>query len=117
MDTQAKIEYNEKSASKHGWAPCWFGTDDFDEALIEAIKQFQLDHGLDADGLCGPMTYARALTEREANEDTNYIICNGENVWIDWDKTVNMFHRDGKELPSSCYSASSRTRTPKLPRS
>ena len=114
MDTQAKIAYNVRSAAKHGWSSSWFGCDNFDEELLEKITQFQSDHDLEADGLCGPMTYARILTEREANEDTNYIICNGENVWIDWDKTVNMYHRNGKEIPPECYSSTSGVRTPTM---
>lgn len=114
MDIQAKIVYNTKSASKHGWSPIWFGVGDYNEELIEKIIEFQEKHDLEADGLCGPMTYARALTAREANVDTNYIICNGESVWIDWHKTVNMYHRDGKEIPSDCYSTSSEIRTPTM---
>ena len=66
MDMQAKIKYNKGSAQKHGWDPRWFGSDDFNVGLVERIAEFQEEHDLEADGLCGPMTYARALTEREA---------------------------------------------------
>ena len=114
MHIDDKIEYNVRSAHKHGWNPGWFGADDYNEELVEKITAFQEEYNLTPDGLCGPMTYARKLTERESNVDTNYIICNGENVWIDWDKTVNMYHRDGKEIPSDCYSTSSEARTPTM---
>ena len=103
MDIQGKIDYNKKSASKHGWAPNWFGAEGYDEDLVERIAEFQKDHGLDADGLCGPMTYARVLTGREANADTDHIICNGEEVKLDWDKTISLFHADHKRLPGNCY--------------
>jgi len=103
MHLDDKIEYNVRSAHQHGWEPSWFDADEFDEELIEKIVEFQEEHDLTSDGLCGPMTFARKLTEREANEDTNHIICNGEKVWIDWDKTINLYHKDSKRLPDDCY--------------
>ena len=71
--------------------------------MVENILKFQEEHDLDADGLCGPMTYARRLTEQEANQDTNYITCGGEKVVIEWDKTINMHHENHKRLPANCY--------------
>ena len=51
-----KVFYNEGSAAKLGWTPDWFGCDDFDEDLINAIMKFQKEHNLTADGLMGPTT-------------------------------------------------------------
>lgn len=33
----------------------------FDDLLTEELKKFQADHGLTADGVCGPLTWAKAL--------------------------------------------------------
>ena len=45
------------------------GPDDFNEDLIYRITDFQMEHGLEADGLCGPLTYRRALAVKEAESD------------------------------------------------
>ena len=103
MDMQSIIEYNKNSSRKHGWTPIWFGLFNFDEELVEKIKDFQDEHNLEADGLCGPMTFARMLTAREADADTNHIICNGQEVRLDWDKTIGLYHSDHKRLPGNCY--------------
>ena len=67
MSISNKIFYNEASAVKLGWDPSWFGVDEFDDELIEKIKQFQAKYDLGVDGLCGPITYRHMITEREAN--------------------------------------------------
>ena len=103
MDTQAKIDYNKRSAIRYGWIPPWFGVDEFSEQLVKNILDFQKEHDLEPDGLCGSMTYSRVMTEREANEDTNYITCNGENVVIDWDKTISLTHENSKVLPATSF--------------
>jgi len=108
--------YNEASASKLGWDPSWFGEDEFDDELVQAIENFQTKHDLEADGLCGPMTYRRALTEREALEamalnkyqsligqDVKTITCNGRSVEIEWDKVVRLNDDNNLALPSDCY--------------
>ena len=56
--------YNESSAAKLGWEPEWFGCDEFDEDLVEAIKKFQKKNGMSADGLCGPGTFRVLFNER-----------------------------------------------------
>ena len=66
-----KIFYNEGSAAKLGWTPDWFGCDDFDEDLIEAIIEFQKELGLTADGLMGPSTYRRIYNHRVASFKLN----------------------------------------------
>ena len=79
--------YNESSAKNLGWDPSWFGQKYFDEQLTRAIKKWQKNRGLAADGLCGPATYRRIWTERQADIDyhkpvdcqySNYIVYNGE---------------------------------------
>ena len=85
-----KIFYNEASAEKMNWEPSWFGVEDNDEELIEAVKTFQLEHGLQADGLVGPTTFRRIWTSRESEIDVykpseaknankiNHLVHNGE---------------------------------------
>ena len=63
--------YNEASAAKLGWTPDWFvpGHTLFDRKLQNAIRAFQREHRLLADGMCGPTTYRRIQTQREAESD------------------------------------------------
>ena len=44
--------YNKKTSKKYGWLPSWFGEDldSFDSDLEAAVKAFQKDHDLSADG-------------------------------------------------------------------
>ena len=72
MAVKDKIFYNKASAAKLGWEPSWFGAKEFDEKLITNIRKFQKEHGLSADGLCGPMTFRRANTEHEAELEKEY---------------------------------------------
>lgn len=94
-----KVYYNEASAAKLGWDPTWFGHDAYDEKLVRAIKRWQKENGLTADGLCGPGTFRRIWTEREANisdyvspnwdnDGLARIVYNGKEFPIEWDKTV-----------------------------
>ena len=106
MAVKDKIFYNKASAAKLGWEPSWFGAKEFDEKLITNIRKYQRGHGLAADGLCGPMTFRRINTEREAlleeeyeSLDGNHIICEGELVPIEWDKVVNLRDDDNLALP------------------
>lgn len=90
--------YNQSSANRLGWTPSWFGAEHFDDDLVEGIKRFQQDHDLTADGLCGPSTYRRAWTDRQANISDykpkeaghligqKYIVHNGKFLPIEWDK-------------------------------
>ena len=61
--------YNEASAKKLGWEPSWFGEKYFDDKLLRAIKKWQRSRAITADGLCGPMTFRRLWTERQAEID------------------------------------------------
>ena len=55
--TVDKIFYNEASAEKLGWTPEWFGCKEFDEDLVKAIKNWQKENKITADGLCGHLLY------------------------------------------------------------
>ena len=105
--------YNESSANKLGWVPSWFGEKYFDDKLVRAIKKFQKQYGLAADGLCGPTTFRRLFTERSANIDeyeptdvrySNYIVYNGSFHPIKWDKVVLWSEQGGLAAkPGSHY--------------
>ena len=95
-----KIFYNEASAAKLGWDPSWFGCSDFDDRLLRAIRKWQRENELTADGLVGPNTFRRLWTQREANIDDwkpreihprhgdGFIIHNGKFQRIEWDRVV-----------------------------
>jgi len=92
--------YNKSSADSLGWDPSWFGCTHFDDELLKAVRKWQRDHGLTADGLVGPMTYRRIWTEREASisdyqpkgspysSGDKHIVHNGKFIAIEWDKVV-----------------------------
>ena len=100
--------YNESSSLKLGWEPQWFGCDDFDDDLIEAIKKFQKKNRLGADGLCGPGTFRVLYSERMADiEDyrpatassgEKFIVSNGNYFPIKWPKVKLWFEGDGLRL-------------------
>jgi hypothetical protein len=107
MSVTDKHFYNEASSQKLGWEPDWFGAENFQDDLVKKIRQFQREHGMTADGLCGPSTYRRIFTQRESNvtelvvqperdsKDEYFIIYNGEPYPIDhptvlWDETKGL---------------------------
>jgi hypothetical protein len=104
--------YNESSAAKLGWNPTWFGEKYYDDKLVRAIKKWQKENGLSADGLCGPTTFRRLWTERQADIDdhkpeechySNYIVYQGNFTPIEWDKVVLWSERGGLETPAGHY--------------
>ena len=103
--------YNEKSSRKLGWKPEWFGCNDFGPKLKQAISLFQAEYGLEADGFCGPSTFRRKFNERaeeleESDRDniySDYIICHGNAVPIEWDKVVLWTDRGGHEAKEGNY--------------
>jgi len=105
--------YNEASATKLGWDPSWFGEKYYDEKLVRAVKKWQKQRGLSADGLVGPMTFRRVWTERQSsisehkpeNEKySNYIVYNGNFIPIEWEKMVLWSDEGGlKTEPGNYY--------------
>jgi len=119
-----KIFYNEASAAKLGWTPEWFGAYDFNDDLLRKIRNFQRAHNLKADGMCGPTTFRRIHTVREAKLETfqqkeirkgssNHIIYNNEYYPIDWDKVVLPFNANGLKLTKG-YKKMTKQRKPKF---
>ena len=110
--------YNEASAKKLGWEPSWFGEKYFDDKLVRAIKKWQKQRRLTRDGLCGPMTFRRLWTERQADIDehkptdchySNYIVHNGDFYPIEWDKFVLWSEKGGlRTKPGHYYDYSGR---------
>jgi hypothetical protein len=110
--------YNESSAAKLGWDPTWFSEKYFDDRLSRAVKKWQKDKGLPADGLCGPATFRRLWTDRQADINdyqpknchySNYIVYRGNFTPIEWDKVV-LWSEDGaiEAKPGSYYDYSGR---------
>lgn len=100
-----KIFYNEASASKLGWTPEWFGCKEHDEDLVKAIRNWQKERGITADGMCGPATHRRIFNERLSNIDDyepyvaaekeeNFIVHQGNFLPIEWPKVV-LWSEDG----------------------
>tara|TARA_B100000029_G_scaffold487462_1_gene543028 strand:+ start:235 stop:1140 length:906 start_codon:yes stop_codon:yes gene_type:complete len=124
MSVHDKDFYNSASAAKLGWDPTWFCAEGFDDTLVENVKDFQRKYGLDVDGLVGPATYRRATTWRESLEEDSHsvqhdeysenIICDGEEVSIDWPKVITMGEPGALVLPEDCYRESPPGREPKL---
>jgi hypothetical protein len=101
-----KIFYNKSSQDSLDWKPSWFGCEYNDETLVAAIKRWQKEKGLKADGLLGPVSYRRIWTEREAEisehiphpspysrgtlscRDKKHIVHNSKFIEIDWDMVV-----------------------------
>jgi hypothetical protein len=112
-----KTFYNKSSADSLGWDPSWFGASEFDNELLSAIRVWQRKNGLTADGLCGPMTYRRVWTEREASideykprsvkccRDENYVVHNGNFIPIKWDRVVLWSDNDGFKANPGTYTS------------
>lgn len=106
--------YNKALATELGWQPDWFilDHDKFDRKLTNAIKNFQKQRRLAADGVCGPNTFLFINTEIEAYEeleDIGWITNDSDVLWwkdqaikIDWpsDK-VHTFKDIGFPYPIS----------------
>jgi len=109
--------YNSSSSKKLGWKPSWFGCKYFDKDLVDAVKKWQKDNRLKADGLIGPMTYRRVWTEREANisdyepssmrniynKSDKHIVHNGKFIPIEWDNVVLWDEDHGLKINSGTY--------------
>lgn len=104
-----KVFYNEASAAKLGWTPEWFGCKEHDELLVRAIRNWQKERGITADGMCGPSTHRRIYNERlseiddyepfVANEkEENFIVHHGNFIPIEWPKVVLWSERDGLKI-------------------
>tara|TARA_R110002020_G_scaffold50716_6_gene143184 strand:- start:42018 stop:42959 length:942 start_codon:yes stop_codon:yes gene_type:complete len=117
-----KVFYNQSSESRLGWKPDWFGVKYNDEDLIVAVKLWQKNLGIVADGMVGPMTYRRIWTEREATisnyqpqspsygyssgsmcKANNYIVHNGVFLPIKWNKVVLWDDPNGFKIKSGNY--------------
>ena len=112
------INYNINSAEKLKWDPSWFGCSDFDSQLVDAIVEFQYDHGLNADGMCGTGTFRVKFAERSEDledEDkdktySDYIVCSGNAVSIDWKKVVLWRDQGGLSLEPGDYKSQAEPR-------
>ena len=109
-----KVFYNQASAEKLGWDPSWFGCEEFDEKLVKAIRRWQKENRLSADGMCGPYTHRRIFTQREsqideyepanvAEKDDASLVYRGNFIPIDWKKVVLWSEDDGLKINTKNY--------------
>ena len=98
--------YNEASASKLGWEPDWFipGHKLFDYKLTKAIKAFQAEYGLTADGLCGPSTFRHINAKIESQKELEKLLSRGN-----W-KTEKILYENDQGFPTN-HSATPNTTT------
>ena len=101
------LEYNKKTSKEYGWKPEWLGCKKFDEKLIKEIKNFQKKQGVTQDGMLGPETFRRLVTDRESKisdyqpahgKNSDHIVCNGEFVSINWPKVILYQHHQRWKL-------------------
>lgn len=128
MNYKNILSYNKRSATKYGWDPSWFNSDNFDESFVQNVISYQKEHGLTQDGLVGPSTYRRVFLEREANisdyrpsrrvssREQNCIVHNSQMFPIDWDKVILWDERDGLKANRGTYTdySGKPTRKPKM---
>ncbi len=109
-----KVFYNQASSEKLGWTPEWFGCEENNESLVKAIRKWQKDNSLTADGMCGPSTHRRIYTQRESEigiyeakvtpevEDA-HLVYRGNFIPINWDKVVLWSDPQGLTIKSKNY--------------
>ena len=108
-----KVFYNQASAEKLGWTPEWFGCEENDEKLVKAVRAWQKNNGLAADGMCGPSTHRRIYTQRESEIDAYEkteveekdasLVYRGNFIPIDWKKVVLWSEDGGLSLNTKNY--------------
>lgn len=109
LDYKKALKYNRDSLIKLKWSPSWFGAEEFNEEMIDNIVSFQESLGLTGDGLVGPATYRRILTDQLAQEAFNekkrrarrkdmYLIYNGEKYRILWNKVRVFDEKDSLKI-------------------
>jgi len=99
-------------AAKLGWQPADFDSSQFDKTLVDHIFAFQTGFAnLKDDGICGPLTFRRLLTEKESKTPVislqpperripqKTIIINGKASFIRWERVNNLIHNGTYALP------------------
>lgn len=101
MNLEGKIFYNRASSQLFGWSLNDWGVDSWADPLLKKVRAFQRDNDLKADGCVGPLTFKRFATEfphliptqtPEQVDVKDYIICNGQELKIDWPYVVPFDH-------------------------
>ena len=108
------IEYNLNSSKKYGWSCEWFGSDVFDQELVENVKTFQQECNIKVDGMVGPSTLRRKETELLEKEDftpckrkrrkgEKYLVYNNKRIPIAWDKVILWSDNGGLKSKEGTY--------------
>ena len=109
------LKYNKSSIIKHKWSPSWFGGEALDNDLIDLIVEFQLENNMEADGLVGPSTYRRILTDALSKEEDfvgdksddsdkeMFLLYNKKEYKIFWQKVKFFTEKDGLRIDGKNY--------------
>ena len=115
MDYDKALKYNRDSIIKYKWAPTWFGGESLDEELVDLICEFQEDLGLTPDGMVGPSTYRRVLTDFQSRSENfsgeksrkrrieTSLIYNGNHYKIFWPKVRLYTEQKGLRMEGQNY--------------
>jgi len=102
--------YNKKTSKKYGWFPSWLGVEDFDQELIDAVIQFQIEHDLKPDGYVGINTFRRLQVQQEIYQES---LKDFSNILVDGRLRPIAWHKVKRDLlPSSCFKTSKNYRKP-----
>lgn len=106
-----EAELNKRYAQTEHWTPGDFGGTGFNDDLTMKVKAFQIKCGIPVDGIVGPSTYRRLMTEKEAVRlvADKYIVCNGNPVPIEWHKVKLWTEAGGLAAGERTYKKANRT--------
>lgn len=123
MTSSQKINsYNKSTSKKYGWIPQWFNCDDFDDILIDKVKEFQKKYRLSVDGMVGSSTYRRIYNERqrdiskwESKEgEGSHIVYGGNFFDIEWDQVILWDSPNGHKAKEGNYRKAKTLRKPTI---
>jgi hypothetical protein len=111
------LQYNLDESKRIGWNAGILGLSKIDEDFVEAVKDFQRQYNLTADGMLGPNTYRRILLEKDRANDVkptvpawsgSRIICNGQEIPLKSGKAVTWKDKGGFVLTKGFVKKTSR---------
>jgi hypothetical protein len=111
------LQYNLDESKRIGWNASILGLSKIDEDFVEAVKAFQKQYNLAADGMLGPNTYRRIMLEKDREDDVkpskptwsgSRIICNGIDVPLKSGKAITWKDKDGLVLTKGFSKKTSR---------
>ena len=111
------LQYNLDESKRIGWDASILGLSKIDEDFVEAVKAFQRQYNLSADGMLGPNTYRRIILEKDRADDVkpvtpswsgSRIICNGVDIPLKSGKAITWKDKGGFVLTKGFVKKTSR---------